>query len=100
MILKVFSIMDTQVSHYSQPFFAPTIGHALRSFAEHCKLPDNLPNRYPQDFALYLLGDFDDESGAFTQADKPTRIANATDHKEPAAPLDISDALKRAKKGA
>lgn len=105
MIMRCYSIMDLQVGHYAQPFYAPSHGAAIRMFADHVRDPQSMPGKHPKDFALYHLADLDDETGQFTNANTPSRIALATEFAstEATSQLDITEAIarKRAeKKGA
>lgn len=59
MILEVFAIHDRQGGFYSQPFFVQSAGIARRTFQEMAADPNNQVGRYPEDFSLYHLGQFD-----------------------------------------
>ena len=58
----------------------PTIGVAVRSFADEVnrKSDDNQMFRHPDDFELWSLGGFDDETGEFHAVDKRC-VARAKD---------------------
>lgn len=66
MIQNVFSIYDTKASAYLTPFFLPTVPMALRVFAECANSSDHQFGRHPEDFTLFHLGTFDDETCIFT----------------------------------
>lgn len=66
MILDVFAIHDRQGGFYSNPFFLQSVGIARRTFAEMAADLNNQVGRYPEDFALYHLGTFDNVAGTFT----------------------------------
>jgi len=40
--------------------------------------PDNALNRYPEDFTLYYIGEFDDATGSVTGNLSPMLVANGT----------------------
>lgn len=82
MIVNVFSIRDNQVNAFTQPFYSPTNGSALRAFADHVNEPGTAANKHPADFALYHLGTFDDATAKFTNNELPTLIGQATEYKE------------------
>lgn len=65
---KVFSIRDRAADVYGQPFYAPTRGAAIRMFTDEVNRKDDNNNLYkhPEDFDLYELGVFDDNTGQFT----------------------------------
>lgn len=63
MIHKIFAVLDTKLNTYAQPFFMPTVPSALRAFAGACNDPSTMLSKHPTDFSLFLLGEFDDETG-------------------------------------
>lgn len=68
----VCAVFDSAVQSYGQPFFVPAVGAALRSFVDEVnrKAPDNALNAHPEDFVLFHLADFDDETGEFAPTDR------------------------------
>lgn len=81
MILKIFSVYDTAAGAYLQPFFAPTLGLAIRSFQDAVNTPDHQFARYSHDYTLYLLGEFNDSDASFSPQQEPVRVATATETK-------------------
>lgn len=71
-VLYVVAVRDAAVHAFNRPFFVPTIGVAVRSFADEVnrKADDNQMFRHPEDFELWSLGVFDDETGEFQAAEK------------------------------
>jgi len=65
MILKVFSMYDKGVGCFLQPFFARAPGEAVRMVQELVKSPETLMAKYPDQFAVYHVGEFHDDSGMF-----------------------------------
>lgn len=84
MIYKVCAVHDKAVEAFGQPFYVVNKGAALRGFGDECKRvpsPDR-PNPFfghLEDYSLYYLGDFDDNTGRFDMRDIPERLAEATD---------------------
>lgn len=68
MILKIFSVRDMKADLYGRPFFDQSIGNAIRSFGDqvNANQPDNILFLHPEDFELYYLGEFDDNTGEIT----------------------------------
>ncbi|AXH78181.1 MAG: nonstructural protein [Microviridae sp.] len=64
---KVCSIRDRAADVYSQPMFFNSIGGAVRAFGDEVKrvADNNNLHKHPEDFDLYLVAEFDDESGEF-----------------------------------
>ena len=67
MILFVVSVKDRAADVFNRPFFVPHRNVAIRDFTDEVNrvAGDNQLNKHPDDFDLYLLGEFDDSSGTF-----------------------------------
>ena len=78
--MRIFTVYDTKAAIYGQPFYAVTDGIALRMFSDavNNSAPDNALNRYPEDFTLYYIGEFDDATGSVTGNLTPMFVANGT----------------------
>lgn len=64
MITKMFSVFDVKAACYGQPFFMPREEMAVRAFADGVnedRNPNNNWAKHPEDFTLFLVGEFDDE---------------------------------------
>lgn len=60
---KVFAVYDSKASCFGVPFFMGTVGLAVRAFTELVNDPKSSPNRFPMDFGLFQIGEFDDIKG-------------------------------------
>lgn len=78
MILKIFAIRDTKGEHYGSPFFQKSNSEAERSFHQLVNDPASMPSKYPEDFDLYALGEYDDLTGKIKALDTPYHIIKAT----------------------
>lgn len=68
MKLFVMSVRDRVADVFGQPGFYTSTGSAIRSFADEINRQgdsNNMFARHPGDFDLYLLGEYDDNSGLF-----------------------------------
>lgn len=81
MLLKVYSIRDTKAEVYNTPFMKKTHGEAERDFTSLVKDEKSMPNQYPEDFDLYHLGIFDDQTGKFEPLATPQHIIKAVNVK-------------------
>lgn len=66
MKLKMFSVLDMKAEFFGQPFFEQEEASAIRSFGDAVNDGSNQSNmwfKHPEDFQLYLIGLFDNESG-------------------------------------
>lgn len=66
MIHLVYAVFDKKVGAYAQPFFVTHEQVALRSFAAACQDKDLTIGKFPEDYALYQVGVFDDASASLT----------------------------------
>lgn len=67
MKLNVVSVRDSAMAAFGRPLFVPAIGVAIRSFVDEVnrKAPDNQMSMHPEDFELFHIADFEEESGVF-----------------------------------
>ena len=63
MKLQIFSVHDAKVSAFLPVFQARTPAEAQRSFADAVNSPDHQFGKYPEDYTLFRLASFNDESG-------------------------------------
>lgn len=63
MIFKIYSILDSKAGAFAPPFFLANDQVAIRSVAAARNDPNGLMGRFPDDFKLFCIGDFDDEIG-------------------------------------
>ena len=75
--MQIFSIFDKKAGIYNTPFFAINHRVAVRSLCDLCADTRSFVCKHPEDYALYLLGDFDDSNGAI-QPCAPVCISEAT----------------------
>ena len=80
MKMLAFSVRDHQVGAFAQPFFLPTEGAAIRAFGDEVQKVGerNHMAQHPGDYALFLIGAFDDEAGVFVAYESPKQIATAS----------------------
>ena len=77
--MKCFSVFDVKANMFGVPFFAVSVGVASRMFADLVVDSRSTIYRYPADFALYEIGDFNETSGLFTSLDRPNHVCNASE---------------------
>lgn len=68
MNIKVFSVLDAKIGAFAQPWFSPTREAGIRAFVEATRDPTTMLAKHPEDFALYELGEFNDETGIFSSS--------------------------------
>lgn len=62
MIYKIFSVYDSKVEAYLQPFFSPSNGAALRAFTDIVNDPNSQFSKHPEDYTLFVIGEYNDET--------------------------------------
>lgn len=77
MKVHVFSVLDSKIGSFAQPWFSPTVASGLRAFSEAAQDGQSTIAKHPGDFSLYLLGVFDDETGEFSNS-KPASLGTAS----------------------
>ena len=73
MKMIVLTIKDRAADAYGRPFYVPSVGVAIRSFQDEVNRAseDNQMFHHPDDFDLFELGAFFDDSGLFELFDTP-----------------------------
>ena len=82
MKLVVVAVRDSAVDAFMRPFFVPSTAFAVRSFNDAVKEKDSLMFANPQDYALFELGTFDEETGKMENLPSPRQLVRAQDMKE------------------
>lgn len=75
---QLFAIKDTALNSFLQVFQAPTTGAANRAFADGVNDNQTPMNKHPEDYELYELGTWDQDSGLI-EPQTPKMIARARD---------------------
>lgn len=63
MNLSVFALYDQKAKAFLQPFFLPNEEVAKRAMTQHLQNPDTEISKFPSDYTLFQLGDYDDNTG-------------------------------------
>lgn len=74
MAIFVLSVRDRATDTYGRPFFSPSIGGAVRSFHDEMNNKESPLNKHPEDYDLYVMGNFDERTGLF-ETDTPRQVA-------------------------
>lgn len=81
MILKMYTVYDSKVNAYLQPFFMKSNGEALRAWEESCNDNKTSFYKYPQDFTLFEIGIWDDSTGSTALHDAKFSLGTALEFK-------------------
>ncbi|QXP08410.1 MAG: nonstructural protein [Arizlama microvirus] len=77
MQLKIYSIRDAKTEVFNPPFFNQTHGEAERNFKDLVNDTKTKPGLHPEDYDLYYIGDYDDNTGKVDPLSTPQHIVKA-----------------------
>lgn len=76
----VVAVRDRAMDQFMQPFMVPTVGAAVRSFADEINRHDNdaVMSKHPEDYDLYQIAVFEEDTGLYSE-NTPRQIAVGKD---------------------
>jgi len=75
MLQQIFTIYDSKIEAYLQPFFMPTKGAAIRAVTDTLASPDHIFAKHPEDYTLFHLGSYEDGKSTFEIRGTPQSLA-------------------------
>lgn len=81
MIYKVYTVFDDKTGYYAKPIFASAKGEAIRSFTEASNDITTQIGKYPEDFTLFEVGEYDDSNASFKCHETPHVVGKAIEFK-------------------
>jgi len=83
-IHHIFAVLDRAADAFGRPIFVNALGQAIRQFQDEIQRaePNNALNLHPEDFDLYHLGTYDDNTGKLISLDEPKQIAIGKHYKK------------------
>lgn len=80
MELVICAIRDVKLNSFGRPMFFNTLAQGVRSFKDEVlsKSQDNILNKHPEDFALYLVGVYEDSTCGFNLKPQPELVVQAS----------------------
>lgn len=81
MIRVMLSVFDSAALTYGQPFFVPAVGAGVRAVGDEVNraAADNPLYQHPDDFVVFELGTFDDQTGQLEVLAEPRHVARCKD---------------------
>lgn len=76
MKLKIYSVYDKKSMVYHPGQYCHNDGHAMRFFAMQFQNPDTVMGKYPEDFDIYRIGEFDDATGLLSSDQNVEFVVN------------------------
>lgn len=80
MIMKMFAVFDSKAATYGIPFADQRIESAIRNFSDAVNdgsNPGNLWHKHPEDFSLFEIGEFNQETGEII-SNRPKNLITAS----------------------
>lgn len=74
----VCAVRDSKLDAFMQPFFVKSIGVAVRSFADEVNRKDSPMFQHPEDYELYHIGYYFEDTGLLGPLDIPKSIVLAS----------------------
>ena len=90
MVLKMFSIYDSKAEAYVQPWYEVNRGVALRNFMAAVKDPQTAFHRFPGDYTLFEIGEWDPSKGTVFMYEHRENLGTAIQY------LEMSDGAQEA----
>lgn len=72
---QIFTVYDTKVLAYLPPFYMQTKPAAIRAITDTMQDPSHQFSKHPEDYVLFHLGDFDDNTAAIIPLKVPLALA-------------------------
>lgn len=95
---KLFVVYDCKVGAYMTPFFMRSKGEALRAWQQIANDEQSNICKFPADFTLFEIGEFDDESGHVVMHDSKMSLGCALEFKnKPSEQLPLLQAIEERK---
>lgn len=85
----IYSIFDKKSDVFANPMFFLKDGEATRTFSDITNDPKTTIYSHPEDYSLYMIGTFNDNSGEIVK-NNPKHIVNATTVKSIHPPVDLT----------
>lgn len=82
MKLNVYTIKDIKAETFGNPFYSTNDQTAKRSLEQASNDPNTTISKYPEDFVLYRLGDWDDTSATISTLDTPFYLSTGATKEE------------------
>ena len=80
--MKMFSIYDHKAKAYQLPFYLRQSGEALREFSDLVNDEKSRVIKHPEDYTLFLLGEFDETTGEFQLEKTPSPLGKALEYSQ------------------
>jgi hypothetical protein len=95
MLYKMYTIHDSKAEIFHPPYVKHSHGEAERDFTTAVNDERTNMNKYPEDFNLYYVGSWDDNTGKAELLDSPQHIIKAIQCIRPLSDVPIGHNLNQ-----
>lgn len=81
---KLFTVHDAKAESYTNPFCIHTRGEAIRGFIDVCNDKNTNINKYPEDFTLFEIGEYNLQNASIELHKSPIPLGKAIEFKKTA----------------
>lgn len=74
--MNIYAIYDEKAQAYNNPFVMNHDGQAARAFEDEAAQPDSMINKHPEDYRLYRIGEYHQETGKIIPEDVPKFVCD------------------------
>lgn len=85
-MIELFSVYDSAVKRFLDPFVAQTVEAAIRRFRYTVNQPKSDFGTFPEDYTLFHIGSFNPETGVLESNATPHSLGLALSFVESSAP--------------
>ena len=98
MKLSIYTIHDSAAQAYLAPFFLHNDGLAIRAFQDNVNsTEENNISKHPEQFAMFKIGEMDDQTGVITALPSSKHITGGLEVKNPTPEDNILTEIKALK---
>ena len=80
MKLNVYTIFDQAAKAYVSPFFMHNHAMATRTFSDQVNQTGNQINSHPEQFILFCIGEYDDQTGEIIPLSTPESLGKGNEY--------------------
>lgn len=86
MLHKMHCVYDSAAHAFLPPFFTQTTDQAIRAFRDLANDKNHNFGRYPSDYTLFFVGDWEDADASFVCPATPVSLGKALEFVRDSAP--------------
>lgn len=77
--MKMYTVYDSKIQAYDKPFVLRNMAEATRAWSQAVNDPQTMMSKYPADYVLYEIAEWDDTTGKIKTYDAPKSVGIGTE---------------------